>query len=92
MSDLSVLAQMVKKMQGMKNVPHSAGQRAPFGTTQKGFARGAKMSTGAVPFKGRNPYAGEQKEQEFMRSPIMKAYLRKSIPRTPISDWSKGQG
>ena len=71
---LSVLADLVKKMQGAKNKNRKS---------KSGWARPAYGSTGANPLKERNSEAGLNKEKEVLNSPIMQSFLRKP---TPIAD------
>lgn len=73
MAQLSILAEMMKKSEGQKHVSRQ-GHRGPTG------------STGARPFKSRNPEAGYDKEVEMMNSPIFKAYMEKTYPTTPVLD------
>jgi hypothetical protein len=86
MGQLSILAEMVKKMEGAKNQPAKFGQMGQ-SPTQPGFARGAMGSMGSKTFQSRNPYAGEQKELEQLQSPIFKEFMKKFVPQTPISQY-----
>lgn len=68
---LSVLADLVKKMQGKKNQNKKS---------KSGWARPAYGSTGAQPLKERNSQAGLDKERETLNSPIMQSFLKKPNP------------
>jgi hypothetical protein len=78
---ISMLADLLRKQAGQKTTPHNA---------RPGFGRGMSGQRGAQPFKGRNPRAGENKEQETLKSPIMQAFLKKQTARTPITDSLRG--
>ena len=78
---LSVLADMVKKMDKSKNTPKGA---------FKGFGRKSAGSMGAKLFKGRNSQKNLQTEQDTMNSPIMKQFMAKLTPQTPITNSLKG--
>ncbi len=79
---ISMLADLLKKREGQKTTPKTA---------FAGWSRGMKGQRGAQLFKGRNPRAAENKEQEVLDSPIMKAYLQKNTGGTPILNSLKGR-
>jgi len=78
---LSVLADMAKKMDKAKNTPKGA---------FPGFGRKSAGSTGSKLFKGRNSQKNLSTEQETLNSPIMKAFTQKLSPQTPITNALKG--
>ena len=79
---LSLLADKVKKLQTLKNRNRN---------TKPGWGKPSTGSTGAKPFKGRNPQAGLQKEMETLNSPIMKEFMQQSTPQTPITNALRGR-
>jgi hypothetical protein len=78
---LSVLADMAKKMDKSKNMTKGA---------FPGFGRKSSGSMGSKLFKGRNSQKNLQTEQETLNSPIMKAFTQKLNPGTPITNSLKG--
>jgi hypothetical protein len=79
---LSVLADMMKKMDKTKNTPKNA---------FPGLGRRSSGSMGSKLFKPRNSQAGLNKESETLNSPIMHSFMAKLSPGTPITDSLKGK-
>lgn len=78
---LSLVAAMAKQQMGQK-------YQAPF--ARKGWGRGAMGSMGAQQFRGRNSQAGLQKEVATLNSPVMRAFMEKMTPNTPITNFLNG--
>jgi hypothetical protein len=78
---VSMLADMLKKQQGSKFTPKGAFE---------GWSRGMKGQLGQKLFKGRNASAGLNKEREVLQSPIMKSFMERNTPQTPITNMLRG--
>jgi len=88
MAELSVLVDLVRKMQGAQRQPGKPGARGSArAPAMPGFTRGALGSLGANTYQARDSAAGSNKEREMLQSPIMKAYLRRLNPQTPVTDY-----
>jgi hypothetical protein len=90
---LSILGAFIKKQATASSHTGSTAPRtSPGPTATRGAVRGSGLSSGAAMFRSRNSNAGAEKEEQFMQSPIFRAYLKQYYPATHMQDFMRSGG
>jgi len=91
MSGLSLMLDAFRKAQGANRQPGKYGARTSArAPAVRGFARGTTGVMGSKMLQTRDSSAGESKDRAMLSSPIFRAFIQKSMGRTPITDMLHG--